>query len=529
MFEILNGNSGDTFRGLMSKYFPELPAGNDSPTYSYLIAPIETAFNTYHSIVKRDLDILRSLAVGSSLSQEYINSLPQDTLDFFGTLHGMSRMAGLPVWGVLKVKTVSSGTVTFPELSFSTDSGTYRTFPATVDSPTNRLVYISYTATDMTSPVIPFGTEVTLASADISEAYSYLYKPAVPQETNYEFYERIMASVSGRSNPIYNLLLSSADTVSGNTDITIVGTRDNRMFRDIVAIETDPNPTFQHTGGKIDVYIPPNQITYQSAALVSGGLTASQKELLLTPKTMLLDYGVALVDGTVVAVDYPGRGTFIQEYVNNWPRVYELPLDIPVIDISGAFTGAVLDVLSVSSSSGSLTEGTDYVWISGDRGGSFTHRQKSLLVFNPDLHEEGSAYTVYALVADSWDSVNELFSSLTGELVGLDVLLKPFNPVTTVVTLTVKGETSLDKGTLVGAINGSPIFDLGEALRALTDSGTPLVSIETSLRLRTPTYYLSTITGVSTATNNSFISNGIPFSDLYRFYTAPDLITIVEV
>ncbi len=111
--------------------------------------------------------------------------------------------------------------------------------------------------------------------------------------------------------------------------------------------------------------------------------------------------------------------------------------------ITKVFTGAVLDVLSVSSSSGTLTEGTDYVWISGDRGGSFTHRQKSLLVFNPDLHEEGSAYTVYALVADSWDSVNELFSSLTGELVGLDVLLKPFNPVTTVVTLTVKGETSL--------------------------------------------------------------------------------------
>jgi len=529
MFDILDKNSGDIFRGLLSKYFPELPAGTDSPSYSYLIAPIEAAFNTYHALVKKDLNVLRTLVSDTTLTREYIEGLPAETMNFFGTLHGMSRLPGVPVWGVLKLKMAGTDTYSLPEMSFSYAGGNYRTYPAVVEAPANRLVYISYAGADTSAPLIPYGTEITLSRAEVVEAYAYVCKAAVPAEGNYEYYTRVMTSVAGRTNPVYNLLISSAVTVSGNEDITIVGARDNRMFRDIVAIDTEPTPVLTHAGGKVDIYTVPNQVSYHSDVLVSTELTASQKELLFNTRAMLFDYGVALVDGTVVPVDYPGDGSFIEQYVNNWPRTYELPLDIPVIDLGTAFPGAVLDVLEVSSADGVLMEGIDYVWVSGDRGASFTHMQRSVLVMNPETEEAGTAYTVNVLLADNWESVNDIFTELAGDLVGMDTMLKPYNPVIAEVKLTIKGTSVVDVGTIVSAINGAMIFDLGPVFRAFTDAGTPLLGIETTLRARTNTYWKAEMTDVSTAATSGFIAQSLAFTDLYRFYTSPELITIVEV
>lgn len=529
MFEILDSNPSAVFRGLLSKYFPELPSGPDSPTYSYLIAPIEVLFKSYHDSVKRELVTFRNLVKGD-VSREYIEKLPQATLDFYGMLHGISRLPAQPSWGVLKVTLAASTTpgtrISYPEMRFTSGTGTYRTVPTSGIVPDSRIVYLTFKAVSARAERLVYGASVALGNTVVQSAEVYLSADGTNIEDNWSYFSRIRNYITGRVSPGKNILVTAAQTLSGSNDYQLVG-KDNRMFRDIVAFGDPEDPTYAHLGGMIDLYIKTGNVVYGETTEDIHGLTETEKSLTLIPRTMYLDYGVVLVNGTVRAVDYPGPDTFLEEYMDSEDKRYDLPLGLPVVDLRSVFPGAVLNIVSISIGGVPLVEGTDYVIISGDRGGTFTAGNKLLAVFDPATYSAGTTVSIEALYINNWSDAEESFKAMTEDLVGIDALLKPYMPISVEIGLVLGNEDiEIDKNELVTQINGEASFDLGRVLSDITERGGQLQSYSTRLVLRTPTFKEYVLENTTAATPHSFAAMGVPFTDLYRFYTAPDLITI---
>ncbi|MCC7572183.1 MAG: baseplate J/gp47 family protein [Candidatus Methanofastidiosum sp.] len=529
MFDMLDSNPSAVFRGLLSKHFPELPSGPDSPTYSYLIAPIEVLFKSYHDSVKKELEDFRNLLRGD-VSKEYIMKLPTATLDFYGMLHGISRLPSQPSWGVLKVTlagTTTPGTrIAYPEIRFTAGTGTYRTVPTNGIVPESRTVYLTYKAVSARAERLAYGTSVALGNTMVQAAEVYLTSDGTGVEDNWSYFSRIRNYITGRVSPGRNILITAAQTLSGANDYQLVG-KDNRMFRDIVAFGNSEDPTYSHLGGMVDLYVRTSNVVYGETTENIHGLTETEKSLTLIPRTMYLDYGVVLVNGTVRAVDYPGPGTFLEDYMDSEDKRYDLTLGLPVIDLRSVFPGAILNILALSVGGVPLEENTDYVIISGDRGGTFTAGNKLLVVFNPATFTEGTSVNIEALYVNNWTDAEESFKAMTEDLVGIDALLKPYMPISVEISLVLgSSEIEIDKNQLVNQINGEASFDLGRVLSNITERGGQLQSYSTRLTLRTPTFKSYVLENTTAATPHSFAALGVPFTDLYRFYTAPDLISI---
>ena len=527
MFDILDSNPSAVFRGLIAKYFPEVPSGPDSPTYTYLIAPIEVLFKSYHDTIKRELEEFRKLVRGD-VSREYVERLPNSTLDFYGALQGLSRLNAQPSWGVLKVTlstTVTPGTrLSFPEMNFISGTGTYKTVATSSVVPSSHIIYLTYKAVTATSGKLPYGISVALGNTMVQSALVYLSSDGTQTEDNWSYFSRIRNYITGRVSPGKNILTTAAQILAGSKDFAIVG-KDNRMFRDIVAFGNPP--TYAHLGGMIDTYIKTGNVVYGSVIEQIHGLTETEKSLVLIPRTMYLDYGVVLVNGTVRAVDYPGTGTFLETYMDSDDKRYNLPLGIPVLDLRSVFPGAILNVTEIRVGGTVLNEGTDYLIVSGDRGATFTSGNKLLAIFNPATVSSGVNATVKGMYVNNWGDADKAFRTLTEDLIGIDAIVKPYMPICVEISLVLgNSEVTVDKNQLVNQINGEASFDLGRVLSSITERGGLIQSYSTKLTLRSPTFKDYVISGATAATPHSFAPLGVSFTDLYRFYTAPELITV---
>ena len=531
VFSILDKHPSAVFKALLKKYFPNLPLSPTSPTYTYLITPIELAFNAYHNVIKEDLENLIRLATINNLTQQDIDLMPKDVLDLFGTLNGLTRKSATPARGILKVNIASqySGQqITIPVTNFSHNGNTYTTYSRTLTVPETLQIFVYFTGNGTSAPAIPADTEVSLAIPEVTSATVYTSTSPAPEESNWEFYSRIMGHLAYRGGTLQTFISSIMEKALSASDYTVVGARDNRMFRDLAILKDDQgNDIYTHVGGMIDVYTVPRTVAHETRSIVVSGLTTVDKAM-MKPYSLFMDTGAVLLNGTVTAVDYPAIGTFLESYMNQDTKTYDIPLDTPCINLADEIGSTVLDVVSISKGGSELIEGDDFVVITADRGTSFSIQQNLFIIFNPSSVSNGDSVSVNMLTSPDFADMHSVFVSGSSALAGVNCLLRAYNPITVKVSMSVN-KGAIDTNSLVNTINGSMYVNLQSIISNVIASGGTITNLQTEFLVRTPTLMRYKKEGVTTLGVFDLSEFNISFPELYRFYTTPELITINEV
>jgi len=409
---------------VVKTYNPDLDVSPYSPLYEMVLAPsaelITASGGDFSSVQQMIQDVLTG------------NVTSGKALDLAGRLFMVTRNPGTPSTGTVTLHFSTPNESTSVHAVDITPQNTHFAVSGIQFVPTisYRVSEAELFSGDLDIPVVCSdtgysGNIATTASVNVTGPISRYVRSAYlnggahggqDTESDASLRERIQSAVfpsSALTQESLNLAVKAA--VPQITDVTVVTSPDDEMLRDIFQLNGNP----VHAGGRVDLYVKPSDVNIQVSELptyLESNIMLSS--LVSSDRFVLTSNGTLSMNGAFSYLDEPGGpGTAFTEQ-NFYTGTY-IPTGGYVCNLSNL--GPVLGVLSVVSNGVTLTEGTDYLVVSGDRATSFSSANRVFIVF---AHKPASQVLVRYASAPSLLAAQKYADTIAVA----DVLAKSFSP-----------------------------------------------------------------------------------------------------
>jgi len=203
-----------------------------------------------------------------------------------------------------------------------------------------------------------------------------------------------------------------------NVDVEFVSTDDILMIRDLS--QTDDGLVF-HDGGKVDVYYTEN--TYGLKTFVGNAISTMGTQVMTADSAYFPSFGNPLKDYKypVEDIDLTAWGTYFDVNADNF-----IIKDLYYIEMSPEQIPDMLPILgieSITNSNGQILQyNTDYIYISVDRGYTFSDKNKILIFFKTN---PGTSVSIQYIVPLKYKEIKEkIINDPYIVPIGIDLMVK---------------------------------------------------------------------------------------------------------